>query len=609
MKKRSLAFILVAFMCAIVHTGGSDPESVYNAAHKLMVNGNYVASAEALESIGSNEDATSLQELYSEAELLMVQGDYAGAASKFEAMSAYSDASQMAMYCKAISAAETLGMYEIAIDAFVELGDFKDSKQMANYYQGRLCESKGNSVNLDADSDKQLKNAVSECEKAIAVYSELILFKDSMTRIAECQSQIAVIEDELIARETERNEDTYQNGLSLMNLGKYDEAISEFKTIKSYKDSTAKIKECEEAIAQLLANQEAEREAQEAERIENNYQNALALMSAEKYEEAITVFKTMGTYKDSATQITICEEAIKSKAYEAAMHLKEVGEYSQACKVFYELGDYKDSASHAHYCGLEATAEKLSNATVGSHVLLGSYEQDGYAENGAEEIEWMVLAKKDNKLLLISRYALHCRNWHRQPKRIAWEDSSLYSWLNNDFFSTAFNSAEQEWNPTVTLLSISEVEEYFDSEEARMCMPTVYAEEYGADTIKSGECAWWLRSPAKYEEQSSYDISASYVSNLGGHISSQFVTSDDIAVRPAVWIKIEQYPLLQKGSKGEDVVLLQQKLIECGFLAGSADGAYGNMTVNAVIEMQKQFSMEPTGIADNAFQRRLFSDN
>ena len=66
------------------------------------------------------------------------------------------------------------------------------------------------------------------------------------------------------------------------------------------------------------------------------------------------------------------------------------------------------------------------------------------------------------------------------------------------------------------------------------------------------------------------------------------------------------YVVLQKGSKGDSVVRLQLTLREQGYYSGKADGGYGPMMVSAVKKAQAAFGMEETGIADVAFQQRLF---
>ncbi len=54
---------------------------------------------------------------------------------------------------------------------------------------------------------------------------------------------------------------------------------------------------------------------------------------------------------------------------------------------------------------------------------------------------------------------------------------------------------------------------------------------------------------------------------------------------------------------------IQQRLIDLKYLAGSADGGYGDKTAQAVTDFQKAAKMTPTGIADSATQARLFADD
>lgn len=54
---------------------------------------------------------------------------------------------------------------------------------------------------------------------------------------------------------------------------------------------------------------------------------------------------------------------------------------------------------------------------------------------------------------------------------------------------------------------------------------------------------------------------------------------------------------MQKGSKGDDVQALQQRLILLGYLQGTADGKFGDMTRAAVEAVQHAHSLEITGVA------------
>ena len=69
------------------------------------------------------------------------------------------------------------------------------------------------------------------------------------------------------------------------------------------------------------------------------------------------------------------------------------------------------------------------------------------------------------------------------------------------------------------------------------------------------------------------------------------------------------YTTLSIGSTGDEVVRLQMRLIELGYLGGSADGEYGTMTKNAVMAFEQAYGATPTGVATPTLQRYLFSDS
>lgn len=69
----------------------------------------------------------------------------------------------------------------------------------------------------------------------------------------------------------------------------------------------------------------------------------------------------------------------------------------------------------------------------------------------------------------------------------------------------------------------------------------------------------------------------------------------------------EVYETLEVGSRGENVKTLQKKLIELGYLTGSADDIYGNGTAAGVKSFQSAEGVEQTGVADSETQVKLFS--
>ena len=67
------------------------------------------------------------------------------------------------------------------------------------------------------------------------------------------------------------------------------------------------------------------------------------------------------------------------------------------------------------------------------------------------------------------------------------------------------------------------------------------------------------------------------------------------------------YTALTYGEQNSRVKRLQQRLIELGWLSGSADGEFGQNTLNAVTALQYRFGMEQSGIATVELQERLFA--
>ena len=200
---------------------------------------------------------------------------------------------------------------------------------------------------------------------------------------------------------------------------------------------------------------------------------------------------------------------------------------------------------------VSAQLESISEAEIGSSVIYGSYEQDNNDDNGKEAIEWLVLAREGDRVLLLSRYGLDNQKFNSSGEGVTWEDCSLREWLNGTFINEAFSSEAQNsilsstvseddnsGNSTtdkVFLLSIKEAEEYFESDTDRQCQGTTYWKNQAGNSAYGDarrNCWWWLRSPGK---SSSY---ASYVYN-DGHILKNGLESSSRAVRPAMWINIK----------------------------------------------------------------------
>lgn len=70
----------------------------------------------------------------------------------------------------------------------------------------------------------------------------------------------------------------------------------------------------------------------------------------------------------------------------------------------------------------------------------------------------------------------------------------------------------------------------------------------------------------------------------------------------------EQVEVIHKGSKGDAVVEIQERLQELGYLEGKADGSFGNKAKVAVEEFQKNNGLKVTGEVDAATKKVLDSE-
>ena len=342
-----------------------------------------------------------------------------------------------------------------------------------------------------------------------------------------------------------------KNAMSAANTeSAYKVAAALFESISGWRDADEKIYTCQKKIEEIKAKAEADR-------LEKERQAEIARKEAEriaKRNKKIAIITTTIVCAVIAFIIVLNTVIIPNGKYNNAIALMDAGKYGEALLVFEALDGYKDSTVKANSIYDKYKTEKLKTAKVGDYVFFGAYEQDNNTSNGQEYIEWLVLEVKGGKALVISKYALDCQPYNTSCTDVTWETCTLRKWLNNDFINAAFSADERTMIPTVTvsadknpdystnpgnatqdqvfLLSITEVNKYFSSDSARQCKPTDYAVANGAWESDSGNCWWWLWSPGLTQ-----DYAASVYSD-GDVAFGNRVDCDDIAVRPALWIDL-----------------------------------------------------------------------
>ena len=259
--------------------------------------------------------------------------------------------------CGTMKKAETAELYNVAAEKFKALSGYKDADLKANE-----CFKASKAIEEDneaARKDEILRRAKNLMEHDTAyMYREAIRYLESIRgwkqadeqlnachkKIKEIEAReaftqklikkiaiigtpfvIAIIAFVILLNNVIIPNREYNEAIALMDAGKYTEAISAFEALDGYKDSTNKISECNIAI------------------LDGKYNDAIALMDAGKYTEAISAFEALHGHKDSVSKVLKCNIAIRDGKYNDAIALMEAGKYTEAIIAFEALNGHKDS--------------------------------------------------------------------------------------------------------------------------------------------------------------------------------------------------------------------------------------------------------------------------
>ncbi len=261
--------------------------------------------------------------------------------------------------------------------------------------------------------------------------------------------------------------------------------------------------------------------------------------------------------------IAVCILAIpaigRAIDYRAASALMDEGRYDEAIGAFAALEGYSDSEERRTACELELARA----AEVGEFIRFGTFmQQSGGIDR--EPVEWQVLDRQGDRLLVIRRYILldgshyigRSGTWtavfYMRPH--LWDGSDLRKNLNGEFLENVFCAAEAERIPTaalggngvsgltgeaaadtedrIFLLSVAEVETYFDSPETRACTATAYALDDLANKADGSYCDWWLRTAVGDSTCYAFVSAHGTIDLYGEHDGTA------LGVRPAMWIDL-----------------------------------------------------------------------
>ena len=281
----------------------------------------------------------------------------------------------------------------------------------------------------------------------------------------------------------------YNEAIALLEAEKYDEATAAFTDLGDYRDSEAKIEE----IKIIL--------------LDKAYDAAGALMDAQKYHEATAAFGLLGDHRDSKAKIEEIKIILLDNQYDEAEKLFNAGKYDEAINIYTTLGDYKDSKLR-----IEQIYNRLSE---GDTLYFGTY-------NG-KPIAWKILKTEDNKMLLITKEPIAEKPFHDEIKKVTWETSYLRAWLNEEFFNS-FSDAQKDQILATNTGSVEDKIFLFSLDEM---VDLVNSEKI---TFKTTD-EWWTRTSS--EDGIMYATSKGWVKAAGDQVVR------DKGVRPAIWISLD----------------------------------------------------------------------
>lgn len=162
-------------------------------------------------------------------------------------------------------------------------------------------------------------------------------------------------------------------------ISQYEEAHSLLKTIPGWKNADEAAECCRRKIEELQA--ETERRRQEREKQEKRNKKIAMI--------ALLILCAVITFL-----IVLNRVIIPNNKYNQAIELMKAEKYEEAMELLKELDGYKESTQKISEIYTEWGYGDLKKLNIGDSFTFGMYEQDNDISNGTENIEWIILKKR-----------------------------------------------------------------------------------------------------------------------------------------------------------------------------------------------------------------------
>ena len=206
---------------------------------------------------------------------------------------------------------------------------------------------------------------------------------------------------------------------------------------------------------------------------------------------------------------------------------------------------------------MTAAAFSACRADLGKFetVIFGEFEQDGKLENGQEPLEWIVLERTADEVVLTTKYGIFSKDYYigstKKGAVVSYETSSLRKWMRNTFYKKAFSEEQRKFfitkgfkdevtgktvNDPVLLMTVEEAEKYFASDKERLLEETTYANLAKAYKNTFTQSGWWWLLDMGTEKESS----AAFVNSFGKVMpGGNYACYEHALIRPIIHVKPE----------------------------------------------------------------------
>lgn len=278
------------------------------------------------------------------------------------------------------------------------------------------------------------------------------------------------------------------------------------------------------------------------------YQKAISLQASTKKDDlasARSIFSTLSAknYKDSTSQVAETDNLI-AKLCVSKQRRKKIAIIVAGITAAIAVAVLLNPIVNAIQNNFEAEqiSTQIKDASVGDTVAFGT--PTSYMGDGQESIEWILLAKKNDKALVISKYCVDRFEFNAHsddPETADYKDSGLYAYLNGSFKSASFDDAQRSVMASDFLvLDVDTIEKYMPTDSSRIAAPN----PKGKNSSGEGE-SWWTSTnmTAKLNAYwNYYDEPVFAVVCEDGSFDCKGLTEgfslNGLGVRPAVWIKM-----------------------------------------------------------------------